>query len=129
MGHMSVLIVDDEPEIRSMLHEFFEDKGYRVLMAGNGEQALLAVKEEAPGLVLLDIRMPNMDGVETLRLIKEMRPETVVVMISAYATIETAKQTLKLGAYDYIAKPFDLQHLERIVEMIEASELPSSTMD
>jgi len=116
-----VLVVDDEMEVRKLFQDFLEHRGYRVFVAKEGTEALRIVQEEMPELVLLDIRMPEMDGLEALARIKAMRPETTVVMISGYATLEIAKETLQKGAYDYIAKPVDLGHLEDLILMIEAS--------
>jgi DNA-binding NtrC family response regulator len=110
-----VLVVDDEPEVRALLDEFLAPKGYRVRAAGDGAEALREVLKEAPDLVLLDIDMPRLDGIEALRAIREVAPDVRVVMISGKASLDTAKRALVYGAFDYIAKPFDLDHLGEIV--------------
>lgn len=119
MQRPSVLIVDDEPDIRAVFKEFFQEKGYEVFTAGDGQEALWSVEQNRPGLVFLDIKMPGMDGVEVLRSIRETYPEAKVVMVSGYATVETARKTLRMGAFDYVVKPVDLKHLEEIISVIE----------
>ncbi|MBI4589552.1 MAG: response regulator [Candidatus Rokubacteria bacterium] len=111
-----VLVVDDEPETRDLLAEYLERKGFEVLQADGGEEALRRVAEFRPQVVLLDIRMPGLDGVETLRRIKALAQETPVIMVSGIEEIETARQTLASGASDYIAKPVDFQYLDSVLE-------------
>ena len=108
-----VLVVDDEPDARELLSEFLTAKGYAVLTASNGEEALRKLKEDRPHLILLDIRMPKMDGLETLRRVREIDHEVGVIMVTAVNEEETGRQALKLGAFDYITKPMNFQYLER----------------
>jgi two-component system nitrogen regulation response regulator NtrX len=105
----SILIVDDERSIRESLKGILQDEGFRTLFAEDGEEALIRVKEENPDLVLLDIWLPGIDGIETLRCIREAYPEQLVVMMSGHGTIETAVKATKLGAYDFIEKPLSLE--------------------
>ena len=105
----TVLVVDDEEGIRGSLKGILEDEGYRVSLAVDGEDALSMLQKEIPDLVLLDIWMPRLDGLETLERIKELYPEIAVVMISGHGTIETAVKSTKLGAYDFIEKPLSLE--------------------
>lgn len=112
----TILVVDDEKEICTVLSDNLYQEGYRVFTAYNGKKALELVKKEKPDLVLLDIRMPEMDGIEVLRRIKKMKKEIVVIILTAYGTLETARKAMKLGAYDYITKPFDLFLLKSIVK-------------
>jgi len=112
----AILVVDDEKEICTVLSDNLSQEGYRVFTANNGKTALELVKKEKPDLVLLDIRMPEMDGIEVLRRIKKIKKEIVVIMLTAYGTLETARKAMKLGAYDYITKPFDLFSLKSIVK-------------
>lgn len=105
----SVLVVDDEESIRSSLKGILEDEGYRVSLALDGEDALALLQKEIPDLVLLDIWMPRLDGLETLEKIKELYSEIPVVMISGHGTIETAVKSTRLGAYDFIEKPLSLE--------------------
>jgi two-component system nitrogen regulation response regulator NtrX len=105
----TILIVDDEQSIRESLKGILQDEGFRTLFAPNGEEGLNLVKEDNPDLVLLDIWMPGMDGLETLHRIREGHPEQLVVMMSGHGTIETAVKATKLGAYDFIEKPLSLE--------------------
>lgn len=108
-----VLVVDDEPYIVELLQEYLTAKGYEVLTASDGEEALQKVKEERPHVILLDVRMPKMNGLEVLKRVREMDHEVGVIMVTAVAEEETGRQALQLGAFDYITKPLDLQYLDR----------------
>ena len=112
----TILIVDDEEGIRSSLAGILEDEGYRTVCAADGEEALALCARELPGLVLLDIWMPRMDGIETLKRLKELHPSLNVIMMSGHGTIETAVKSTKLGAYDFIEKPLSL---EKVVVTVE----------
>jgi two-component system, NtrC family, nitrogen regulation response regulator NtrX len=112
----TILIVDDEEGIRSALAGILEDEGYRTVRAGDGVEALALCKRELPGLVLLDIWMPRMDGLETLKCLKEQYPTLNVIMMSGHGTIETAVKSTKLGAYDFIEKPLSLEKVVLTVE-------------
>ncbi|MBI5018541.1 MAG: UDP-3-O-[3-hydroxymyristoyl] N-acetylglucosamine deacetylase [Deltaproteobacteria bacterium] len=103
-----ILIVDDEEAIRKSLHDVLCDEGYSPVLATDGSDALEKVQSLDPSLVLLDIWMPGMDGIETLQRIKELQPRTPVIMISGHATIATAIKATKIGASDFIEKPLDL---------------------
>jgi DNA-binding response OmpR family regulator len=108
-----VLVVDDEPEAVELLQEFLVAKGYDVITAGDGEEALRKVKEGRPHLILLDVRMPKMDGLEALRRVREIDKEVGVIMITGVTEEEIGRQAMALGAFDYIVKPLDLPYLER----------------
>jgi two-component system nitrogen regulation response regulator NtrX len=111
-----ILIVDDEESVRNSLAGVMRDEGYEVVTAVSGKEGIGLVHETQPSLVLLDIAMPEMeDGIETLRRFKEMRPEMPVVMVTGHGTIETAVRTTKMGAYDFIVKPPELENLTRVV--------------
>ncbi len=117
-----VLVVDDEPQSVELLCEFLRGKDYQVITAADGPEALRRVKEERPHLILLDVRMPGMDGLEVLRQIREIDREVGVIMVTAVHEEAIGRQALALGAYDYITKPIDLKYLEtsvwhKIVEM------------
>jgi two-component system nitrogen regulation response regulator NtrX len=107
--HKTILIVDDEESICQSLGAVLNDEGYDVLTAGSGEEALKIIKEDLPFLVFLDIWLPGIDGIETLKIIKSENPEIRVVMISGHGTIETAVKTTKMGAFDFIEKPLSLE--------------------
>ncbi len=115
-GRRRVLVVDDEPEFRSILSEYLERKGFEVVQAGGGEEALRRLPQFRPHVVLLDIMMPGLSGVETLRRVKDLARETPVVMVSAIEDEETARQTLALGAADYVTKPVDFPYLDSVLE-------------
>jgi two-component system nitrogen regulation response regulator NtrX len=106
-----ILVVDDEDSIRTTLAGILEDDGFRVLFANDGVTALDVVKKEMPDLVLLDIWMPRMDGIETLQKLKELYPSLLVIMMSGHGTIETAVKSTKMGAYDFVEKPLSLEKL------------------
>jgi two-component system nitrogen regulation response regulator NtrX len=105
----TILIVDDEESILKSLGGILEDEGYKPLYAGDGIEALAVAQREAPDLVLLDIWMPRMEGLETLQRLKEINPGLIVVMMSGHGTIETAVKSTKMGAYDFIEKPLSLE--------------------
>jgi two-component system nitrogen regulation response regulator NtrX len=107
----SILIVDDEEAIRTSLRSILEDEGYEVAVAATGAEALKIYGTDPPDLMILDIWMPEMDGLETLRRVKEFVPATQVMMISGHGSIETAVKAIKLGAYDYIEKPLSLENV------------------
>ena len=126
MERVDILVVDDEPDVVEMLAEFLTNQGHPVWKAGDGETALETVNEKGPAVVVLDVKLPRMDGLETLKAIKKVRPQTEVIMISGVATLEVAKASLKMGAYDYVAKPIDLKHLEDLISVIEVSTFSRS---
>ena len=105
----TILVVDDEESIRASLAGILEDEGYRTLFAVDGVEALAVIRQEMPALVLLDIWMPRMDGMETLQKLKELYPCLTVVMMSGHGTIETAVKATKMGAYDFVEKPLSLE--------------------
>lgn len=107
----SILIVDDEVAILNSLSPILEDEGYQVTVAKNGAEALKTLVSEPPDLMLLDIWMPEMDGLETLKRAREQMPKLLVVMMSGHGSIETAVRAIKLGAYDYIEKPLSLENV------------------
>jgi two-component system nitrogen regulation response regulator NtrX len=111
-----ILIVDDEESVRNSLAGVMRDEGYDVVSAVSGKEGIDLLHETQPSLVLLDIAMPEMDGIETLRRFKEMRPDMPVIMVTGHGTIETAVKTTKMGAYDFIEKPPELQHLTLVVK-------------
>jgi DNA-binding NtrC family response regulator len=111
----SLLIVDDENVVRDSLGKWFEEEGYSVDTANSGREALLKLPCQRWDLALLDIKMPGMDGLELHRKIREVDPEIIVIIMTGYASVDTAVQALKDGAYDYIMKPFDPDDLARLV--------------
>lgn len=122
-----VLIVDDEKNIVSSLHGILEDEGYQIDTADDGLDALEQVQSDPPDLVLLDIWLPGMDGIEVLKTIKTYHPEIEVLIMSGHGTIDTAVKATKLGAFDFIEKPFSLDQLVQSVE--KALKLKQSRVD
>lgn len=116
MTEKSILIVDDEPNIRRVLKAVFSKVGYSVLIADSGRKALEIISAERHlNVILCDLVMPDVNGIEVLKAVKEMDPNISVVMITAYGTINTAVEAMKLGALDYITKPFDMDEIKIIV--------------
>jgi DNA-binding NtrC family response regulator len=117
----TVLVVDDEKLIRWSLGSRLERKGYRILTSETGEDALLKVASDKPDLMLLDVRLPGIDGVTTLTRALAIHPEIIVVMMSAHSTVDTAVDAMKLGATDFLVKPFPLETLDATVERVLAA--------
>jgi two-component system, NtrC family, response regulator AtoC len=115
MSHATILVVDDEQLIRWSLAERLRSEGYEVLEAENGAEALEHA-QEGVDLVLLDYKLPDLDGVTILRKLKELDPDTLVILLTAYAHVETAVTAMKLGAYHFASKPFDLDAIAAMVE-------------
>jgi len=111
----TICIVDDEPAILNSLSSILEDEGYQVIVAKNGIEGLKVVRSDSPDLVILDIWMPEMDGLETLKRLRSQFPGILVVMMSGHGSIETAVKATKLGAYDYLEKPLDLEKVTILV--------------
>jgi two-component system nitrogen regulation response regulator NtrX len=109
MSHEEILVVDDEKNIRSSLEGILKDEGYRVRGAPTGEELLKQVAQTIPDLVILDVWLPGMDGLQALTELKRLHPELPVIMISGHSTVETAVKATKLGAYDFIEKPLSLE--------------------
>lgn len=118
MGVEKVLVVDDDMLGREYLSETLLRNGYEVVSASDGQQALARVSKEGYDLVFLDMKMPEMGGMEVLEKIKTLSPETVVVLMTAYGTIETAVEAMKKGAYDYIIKPFSPDQVELVIARV-----------
>ena len=112
----TILVVDDDGDIRDILSETLNSLGYRVITAANGQECLDKVEKEAPELVFLDIEMPVKNGLEVLKELRRRGRDTTAIMITAYGSIERAVQAMKEGAFDFITKPFDLDHIVLIVE-------------
>jgi len=115
-GH--VLIVDDEAVLRDSLSEWLTGDGYLVSKAENGMEALKTIETSPPDVAVIDIKMPGMDGVTLLKKIKEKNPEIQVVMMTAFATVENAVQSMKDGAFDFLTKPFPPEKLSNMLNHI-----------
>ncbi len=128
MAHKArILIVDDEEIVRKSLAGWFEQSGYEVMTAPGGKEALRLVADGAFDLYFLDVKMPGMDGLELQRRIRQAQPDATVIILTAYGTVDTAVQALKDGAYDFLSKPFDPDHVEALVRRaLERLELLAS---
>src|SRR5712692_5531104 len=111
-----VLIVDDDPSARKILESRLRMMDFQAIVASSGSEALEQVRREAPSIVLLDLQMPKMSGIDVLRSLKREGLEAAVIVVTAHATIETAVEAMKQGAYDFITKPLDPKHLEIVLD-------------
>jgi DNA-binding NtrC family response regulator len=111
-----LLVVDDEHDICDFVRNFFQERGFEVFTALNGEDALVITKRESPSMVLLDMKMKGMDGIATLKHIKEMDKAVKVIMVTAMDDQDKMNEAYRLGALDYITKPLVLDNLEQAVE-------------
>ena len=112
---VSILIVDDEESVRDSLYDWFIDDGYSVACAENAKEALAKLETRNYDIILADIKMPGMDGLEMHRRIRSLNKESIVIIMTAFASVSTAVQALKDGAYDYITKPFDPDDLSHLI--------------
>ncbi|WP_423731816.1 acetoacetate metabolism transcriptional regulator AtoC [Hafnia paralvei] len=110
-----ILIVDDEKNVLRMLNTVFSQEGNQVFCADNGQDALIIFEQERPDIVLMDIRMPTMNGLEALQRMREKWLDTPIILMTAYAAVETAVEALRLGAFDYVIKPFELDELKLLI--------------
>jgi len=110
------LVADDEKSMREFLEIMLKKEGYKVTLASNGEEVMKLIEKDIFDLALVDIRMPRQDGISVLKRIKSISPETVVIVITAYASADTAIKAMKEGAYDYITKPFKIDEIKLIIQ-------------
>jgi two-component system response regulator AtoC len=111
----TILIVEDEETLSSSLRMALKSEGYNILCSGSGEEALKAIEKELVDLVILDIRLPGMNGLQAMEKIKELDPMILTIVMTGYAEVETAVRAMKMGAYDYINKPFELDEMKMII--------------
>ncbi len=116
MEQKKILIVDDQNGIRLLLVELFAGEGYEMFQAGNGKDALEIVNQHVPDLVLLDMKIPGMDGLEILRHIKQTHPNIHVIMMTAYGELDIIQQAKDLGALSHFTKPFDIDEMREAVD-------------
>ncbi|MFH1369036.1 MAG: response regulator [Elusimicrobiota bacterium] len=110
-----IMVVDDEPDIITVLSEYLAGEGFQVITAPNGQQAIKQAEETYFDLILLDIAMPVMNGLDVLKEIKKIKPDTAVIMITAYRDAEKVVECFRTGAFDCIFKPFDLKYLRNAI--------------
>ena len=116
MTQRTVLVADDDASIRSLLKQLLADEGYAVLEAATGGEVVERVKETSPDLVIMDVRMPELDGIEALQKVKTSSPNTAVLIMTAFGTSNAAIKAMELGAFDYVTKPFELDKISHTVK-------------
>src|SRR5512140_99677 len=116
MRHKKVLVVDDDESLRRITQLQLEEAGYSAITAANGDEALRRIEEDAPALVITDLKMPGISGMDLLKKVREQYPQIAVVMVTAFGTVQTAVAAMKAGAYDYITKPIDYEELLLVVQ-------------
>jgi len=114
----SILVVDDQLGVRRLLYEAFNEEGYAVEMAASGQEAIEKVKTSVPNIMLLDMKMPGMNGLETLHEIKRINDGIPVIMMTAYGELEIVAEAKKLGIREYVTKPFDINDLRVLVKKV-----------
>lgn len=115
-GTRTLLAVDDEPAVRDLLRDVLRPVGYRVLCADTGAKALAQMRRERVDLVILDLGMPDMTGIQVLRRIRRLPRPPVVVVLTGFGDLDSVREVMRLGAYDYLTKPCDLECLGRVIE-------------
>lgn len=126
----TILIVDDDPQLRQSFEKLLREEGHSVLKAPNGEAALALVRQNPPELVVMDIRMPGMSGLETFQAMHAMEPKLPVIIMTAFGTTETAIEATKMGAYDYILKPFEIPDILAVInQALEAGRIMRSKVE
>ena len=110
-----ILVIDDEPELLALMMEVLEDEGYQAFSAANGSDGIRLNERENPDLIILDLRMPEMDGIETLRQIRKKDNKVKVVILTGYGSPDTIRDAADLDVSEYLSKPFENDHLVRII--------------
>jgi len=118
LNSRSILVVDDEEALRSVLSSELSGEGYQVETASDGDEAISTIQNKKFDLILLDIKMPKVDGFEVLKFIKKTHPGVKVIMLTAFADLKNAIESKKLGAEDFISKPYDLVDLLTTIERV-----------
>jgi DNA-binding NtrC family response regulator len=121
MSKGKILVIDDEAIVRTSCSRSLSPEGYEVKLSQNGADAMKMLEEESFDLVLTDLKMPDIDGIEVLKMIKQRWPQTEVIVVTGYQTVDTAVKSIKLGAFDYLEKPFTPDSLIAAVNNAMAS--------
>src|SRR6266508_6818392 len=116
MGQKSILVADDDASIRSLLKQLLTDEGYSISEAATGTEVVSQVGESSPDLVIMDVRMPELDGIEALPKVKSASPKTSVLIMTAFGSSNAAIKAMELGAFDYVTKPFELDKISHTVK-------------
>ena len=129
----NVLVIDDDEKICWAFEQFLTDEGHQSIIANNAEEGLRKIQSETPDIILLDVRLPGMNGLEALKQIKALQPEAIVIVMTAYDNVETTIQAMQLHAFDFIPKPIDLDQVKAIIEratqmQVERSKMPSTEL-
>jgi nitrogen regulation protein NR(I) len=126
----TILIVDDDSQLRHSFEKLLAEEGYNVKAAATGEEGLAAVRKDPPDLVVMDVRMPGMNGLDTFRLMREAEPKLPVLIMTAFGTTDTAIEATKLGAFDYVLKPFEIPDILHLIEQaLEAGRFMRSRVE
>ena len=112
----TVLVVDDEKDVCELFERILKNEGYKILTANTGKEGLDLVDRKKPDLVVLDLRLPDMNGIEILRSIKKTNEKIQVIIMTGYGTMKTARTAMRLGAYDYVPKPFDIAYVRALIK-------------
>lgn len=112
----TILIIDDDDQLRKSFEKLLTEEGYRIQTAASGEAGISAISRDLPDLVVLDVRLPGMNGLETLKAIQKIEGRLPVIIMTAYATTDTAIKATKLGAFDYVVKPFDIPKMLTVIK-------------
>src|SRR5205085_4695505 len=126
MAQKTILVADDDASIRSLLKQLLSDEGFAVQEASTGIEVVDKVKESSPDLVIMDVRMPELDGIEALSRVKATNPKTAVLIMTAFGSSNAAIRAMELGAFDYITKPFELEKISHSVKrVLDHQDLPA----
>ncbi len=112
----TILIVDDEEQLRTSFKKLLKEEGYEAVAAATGEEAITVIKKNSPDLVMMDVRMPGMNGLDAFKIIHKIKPRLPVIIMTAYSTTDTAIEAINLGAFDYVLKPFDIPNILSLIE-------------
>ncbi|HVR44037.1 MAG TPA: response regulator, partial [Thermoanaerobaculia bacterium] len=124
MAQKTILVADDDAAIRSLLRQVLQEDGYLVHEAATGLEVVEKVKAESPDLVIMDVRMPELDGIEALSRVKATNPRTAVLIMTAFGSSNAAIRAMELGAFDYVTKPFELDKIDhQVTKVFEYQEL------
>lgn len=115
-GKPTILVVDDEKGVSELFHRILKEDEYTVLTANSGKEALELVEKKSPDLVILDLKLPDMNGIQVLHRLKKINENIEVIIITGYGTIKTARMAMRLKAYDYITKPFDINYIKALIK-------------